>query len=430
MEGAFRMASGPLDGIRILEFTQIIAGPLGCQLLSDLGAEVIKVEPLEGEPWRLSAQFIPRESKTFMGLNRGKKSLALDMSSPKAQEVIHRLMPSIDVVVINYRPDVAARLGIDYDTLRAIRPDLVYLDNTAFGREGEWANRPGYDIVVQAFSGLMSGVGKVDEKGTPLVPPPTADTTTGYSIVGGVLAALFYRERTGKGQKVETSLLVNALTTHMSAFAEVPAADAAQRGGFLAALELARSNGVPYHEFLKQRDQLLRAAAGLGNIYYRCFLTKDGAIALGALSASLRAKIRATLGVEHNRDEPGYDSTDPEQQKVDLALVEQVEAMIRQETSEYWEQRFTAGGVPVAPVLFTQELIDHPQVQANGYVVELEHELAGPVRMQAPPWKMSESPPAAQGASPVLGRHNDEILAATGYSSEDIEAMRAEGVIL
>ena len=174
--------TGPLDGIRVLEFTQIIAGPLGCMLLADLGAEVIKVEPPQGEPWRLQGQFIPLESKTFQSLNRGKRSLSLDVSRPEAQAAIHRLVQDMDVVVINYRPDVAARLSIDYDTLRAIKPNLIYLDNTAFGREGPWADRPGYDIVVQAASGLTAAVGKTDDKGTPIVGPAVADATTGYAV--------------------------------------------------------------------------------------------------------------------------------------------------------------------------------------------------------------------------------------------------------
>ena len=169
------MASGPLDGVRVLEFTQIIAGPLSCQLLADLGADVVKIEPPHGEPWRLNAQFVPLESKTFQGLNRGKRSLAIDLGHPDARDVIYKLIPEIDVVVINYRPDVPEKLGIDYETLRSIRPDLIYADNTAFGREGPWANRPGYDIVVQAASGLMAGLSKLDDRGNPKVGGAYAD---------------------------------------------------------------------------------------------------------------------------------------------------------------------------------------------------------------------------------------------------------------
>lgn len=423
------MASGPLNGIRLLEFTQIIAGPMGCQLLADLGADVIKVEPPEGEPWRLNAMFMPKESKTFMGLNRGKKSFAVNLAHPQSREAIHRLVKDMDVVVINYRPDVAARLGIDYETLSAIKPDLIYMDNTAFGREGPYADRPGYDIVVQAFSGLTGAVAKVDERGNPLTGPAVADTTTAYAICAGVLAALFHRQRTGEGQKVETSLLINALTIHMSQFDDIPAADGAVREGFLKALADARATGVSYAEFLKTRDAMLRAGQA-GNVYYRCYLTQDGALAIGALSAGLRAKVRATLGIEHNRDEPGYDPLNPAQRAIDLALTEKVEAMFKEQPTAYWDKRLTDGGVPVAPILFVQELADQEQVQANGYVVDLFHDLAGPVRMQAAPWKMSKTPPAPETASPVLGAHTDEVLAGAGYSADQIAAMRAAGAIL
>ncbi len=386
------MSSGPLNGIKILEFTQIIAGPLGCMLLADLGAEVIKVEPPTGEPWRLQGQFVPFESKTFQSLNRGKLSLSIDVSRTEAQQAIHRLVEEMDVVVINYRPDVAPRLGIDYDTLRAIRPDLIYVDNTAFGRRGPWADRPGYDIVVQAASGLTAAVGKTDDKGTPVVGPAVADATTGYALAWGVCAALFHRERTGVGQMVETSLLANALMLQHTSFMELPAADAEQRAAFKQALDDAREQGTPYADFLKERTTLLRAAAG-ATIYYRNFLTKDGAIAIGALSATLRQKVRDVLGVEHNRDEPGYDPVDPAQREHDLVLTTEVEAMLHSETTDHWVRAFEEGGVPVSPIYFVQELIDHEQVIANGYVVELERDLTGPQRMPGTPITMSASPP-------------------------------------
>lgn len=423
------MASGPLDGIRVLEFTQIIAGPLGCQFLADLGAEVIKIEPPTGEPWRLAAQFIPLESKTFIGLNRGKKSLAINLANDKSKEAIHRLVNDIDVVVINYRPDVAKRLGIDYETLSQIKPDIIYLDNTAWGRDGHLADRPGYDIVVQAFSGMMSSVGKITDAGAPQVGPAYADTTTGYAICSGVLAALFHRERTGEGQKVETSLLINALTTHMSAFHSVPVADQIQRDSFLHTLTESREAGTPYSEVLQKRDDLLKTAAQ-GNVYYRVFETADGAIAIGALSASLRKKVRAAVGFEHNRDEPGYDPVNSAQLVIDASVIAQVEGIFLSRDTNQWEEVLTTGGVPCAPVKFVQELLDDEQVVSNNYVIELEHELAGPIKMQAPPWKMSKTPPTPQGASPSLGRHTDELLTEIGYSESDIADLRQNGAIL
>lgn len=423
------MTSGPLDGIRVLEFTQIIAGPLGCQFLADLGAEVIKIEPPSGEPWRLAAQFIPLESKTFIGLNRGKKSLAINLANEKSREAIHRLVNEIDVVVINYRPDVAKRLEIDYETLSAIKSDIIYLDNTAWGREGHLADRPGYDIVVQAFSGMMSSVGKVTDAGAPQVGPAYADTTTGYAICSGVLAALFHRERTGEGQKVETSLLINALTTHMSAFHSVPVADQIQRDSFLQMLSESRDTGIPYLDVLRKRDELLKTAAQ-GNVYYRVFETADGAIAIGALSASLREKVRTTVGFEHNRDEDGYDPQNQAQLAIDASVIAHVEGIFAGHNTDEWERILTAGGVPCAPVKFVQELLEDEQVISNNYVIELEHELAGPIKMQAPPWKMSKTPPAPRGASPTLGRHTDELLAEVGYSESEIADLRQNGAIL
>jgi crotonobetainyl-CoA:carnitine CoA-transferase CaiB-like acyl-CoA transferase len=178
-----------------------------------MGAEVVKVEHPEGDPWRMFAQFLPGESKAYQGLNRGKRSLVLALQKPEAQAVVHRLIPEIDVVVINYRPDVPAKLGIDYVTLRAIREDLIHVDNTAFGRQGPLAQSPGYDIIAQAISGLMVREGKFDpESGTPKGSlTPISDYGTGLAIAWGVCAALYHRERTGEGQMVESMLLQTAL---------------------------------------------------------------------------------------------------------------------------------------------------------------------------------------------------------------------------
>jgi CoA:oxalate CoA-transferase len=427
------MASGPLDGVRVLEFGQIIAGPLGCSLLSDLGAEVIKVEPPQGEPWRLNAQFMPGESKGFQALNRGKKSLAIDVGRPEAREAIYRLMPSVDVVVINYRPDVARRLGIDYETLSKIRTDLVYCDNTAFGRKGDRADLPGYDIVVQALSGLMAMVGKFDDKGLPQTPLAFADILTAYAIVGGVCAALFERARSGRGQKLETSLLVNSLMLQGAQFMSLPAADAELRASFFTTRDEALARGMSFAE-LRAKVNASMTPSGTtgnssGNVYYRTFHTSDGVIAVGALSAGLREKVRQVLNLEHNRDAPDYDPTDPAQQETDRRIVAAVEALIASRSCDYWEEAFRKGGVPVSRVNFPPEMLEHPQVTANDYAVELQHELSGPQWMVAPPWKMSLTPPAAQSAAPPLGRDTDSILSAAGYSAEEIESMRAAGLI-
>ena len=427
------MASGPLDGVRILEFTQIIAGPFGCMLLADMGAEVIKVEPPGGEPWRLNAQFIPLESKTYQGLNRGKRSLALDLQRPEAQEAIHRLVKDIDVVVSNYRPDVPARLNIDYETLRKIKPDLVYVDSTAFGRKGPWADKGGYDIVVQGASGMTASGGRFDDDGNPILPGPiaTADYTTGYSIAWGVCAALFYRQRTGEGQLVETSLLANAMTVQGGSVMSLPPADTTFRQPFVDYLDKAHAESTSYKEMVHQRQAMVRGRQA-GNIYYRNYFTADGAIAIGNLSASLRQKMRDALGIEYDpRDhDPDYDPRSAEAQSFGTELIAKTEAQIVAQPSKYWVALLEAHGVPVAEILFPEELDRQEQVIENGYIVELEHDLTGPQTMVAPPHKMSVSPPQAQGASPPLGRDTDAILASAGYNTEEIASLRDSGAIL
>ena len=424
------MASGPFVGIRILEFTQIIAGPLGCMLLSDMGAEVIKVEPIDGEPWRLQAQFVPLESKQYQALNRGKQSLSMDLARPEMQAAIHRLVKDIDVVVINYRPDVAARLGIDYETLSATRPDLIYVDSTAFGRKGPLAQRPGYDIVVQSFSGLTAAGGRFDENGNPTLPggQPTADNQTGYAIAWAVSAALFHRERTGRGQLVETSLLANALMVQYGSFMSLPAADEMLRGALLNRLEAARESGQSYRDFVEERRALMRQR-GFGSIYYRCFNTQDGAIAVGCLSVQLREKMRQAIDVTDIRDEPDYDPLAHESQAFAAELTARVEAMIAGDTTDHWVELLESAGVPVSAIEFVETLDRHAQVVENDYVISLEHDLTGPQTQVAPPLKMSDSPPQAQGAAPPLGRDNDATLASVGYSEAEIAEMRASGAI-
>jgi crotonobetainyl-CoA:carnitine CoA-transferase CaiB-like acyl-CoA transferase len=426
---ATTMATGPLDGIRVLEFTQIIAGPFACQNLADMGAEVIKVEPPEGEPWRQFSQFMPGEAKYFQSLNRGKKSLVLALQEPAAQEIVHRLMPEIDVVVVNYRPDVPARLRIDYDTLSKIKPNLIYVDNTAFGRKGPWSHRPGYDVVVQAVSGLMAGEGKVDADGAPeaIRSTPIADYGTGLAIAWGVCAALYHRERTGEGQLITSTLLNTALAFQGSVVFDLPVADemVRMRMGRLHQLE---EQGAPYPDLVAAHNPMKVLAAG--NIYYRAYATKDGALAVGALSASLWAKVRKAIGTEFlGMADPQYNPLDAAWQAKAHTAVAEVEQILRSKTTEEWMEIFDREGVPAGPVNFPEDLIDDPQVQANEMMVSLDHELAGPQRQVGPILGMSKTPLAAQGASPRLGADTDDYVRRAGYSDAEIAKLREQGLI-
>ena len=423
------MGSGPLDGIKVLEFTQILAGPSACAHLADMGAEVIKVEPPGGEPWRVAQEFIPGESKWFHQLNRGKQSLVLKLDEPEAQEIVHRLIPETDVVVINYRPDVAARLKIDYDSLSVLRPDLIYVDNTAFGRKGPWEHRPGYDIVAQAASGLMASEGKVSPEGQPQMIASTAlaDYATGLAMAWGTCGALFHRERTGEGQYVESTLLQTAMFFQMERVMRLPVADE-MNVARMERVHALRDGGGSYPELLDAYDP--RKVLGKINSVYRPYTTKDGALAIGALSAALRAKVRKAIGTDFlGADDPAFNPLDPEWVANAAEQVQAIEETMKTKTTADWMEIFDREGVPASPVNFAEDLPDDPQVIENEMMVELDHELSGPEQQVAPILKFSKTPLEAQGSSPPLGRDTARIVAGVGFSDEEIAAMQARGVI-
>lgn len=399
-------------------------------MLADMGADVIKIEPLEGEPWRLALQFIPGESKTYMSLNRGKRSLPLDLSKPAAARLVREMIPEVDVVIINARPDVPAKLGIDYETLSAINPRLIYCDNTAFGRRGPDSYRPGYDLIIQAMSGLMAAEGKIVD-GVPRMITSTAvaDFATGIAVAWGVCAALFHRERSGKGQMVETTLLATALGVQTSGFMEIDAYDAEQRREFLTVLEAMREAGASYEEIDEQHQRMMNPWR-TGNVYYRTYQAKDGAIAVACLSDRLRKRVADVLGLDDPRFSPGYDPFSEEAVKRGEELVKEAEGLFRLRPAAEWLETFDRAGVPAGPVRYVQEMMDDEQVVANGLAAELEHSLAGRVRMVGPIINMSETPLEARSASPALGEHTDEILSAMGYGADKIAALKAEGATL
>jgi crotonobetainyl-CoA:carnitine CoA-transferase CaiB-like acyl-CoA transferase len=349
------MPTGPLDNVRVLEFAQIYAGPLAGLLMADLGAEVIKVESFEGDPWRHYQAFAPFESRGFHSMNRGKKSIAVDLKQPSGLQAIERLVARCDVVITNLRPDVLARLGIDYDALRRIRPDLVYALSTAWGSEGPGALEPAFDLIAQAASGLMAGAARLGPRGNPITPGGAAyvDYFTGYSLALAVCAALVHRQRTGVGQLVETSMLVNTLMVQNAAFMSVPAADRGQREELLGELTRMRERGASFPEQMAARRKLLHAEEGTGP-YYRTYLTRDGAIAVGGLAPQFRKRMQEVLGITGGAGAAGGE------------LVERIEHAIREQNTEYWLSLFRAADVPVTPIHFIEELERHPQVRANG----------------------------------------------------------------
>lgn len=405
--------AGPLTGIRVLEFSQVIAAPFAGQILADLGARVLKIEPPGGESWRLQAAFVPTESKTFQCLNRGKQSVTLRLNLPEASRIVHQLVPEMDVVLINYRPDAPAKFGIDYETLSAINPDLVYVDLTAFGRRGEWAARPGYDGAVQAISGLMAAEGKTrPDEGSPatIASSAIADYSSGYVMADAVISGLFHREMTGEGQMIECSLLASALNLQPHVVMEHPLADSAKRNPARDLRRKRASEGAAYTELLA-----IRSSEPPDNIYHRAYLTADGGIVIAAETPDQIDRVYAYFALA--------------QDKVDEADVQALERVIESSTTADWLDRLAAHGIPVAPLQFSEEMIRHPQVIDNGWLVHLQHEVTGPQTQIALPLTFSASRLSQPKASPPLGRDTEAVLTRLGYSSDEVAHLRDQGVI-
>ena len=418
--------NGPLHGLKVLELSEIIAAPYAAMLLADMGADVVKVEPPWGEPWRLFRQFVPLESRTFMAVNRGKRSLPLDLAKPEGREIVHRLAAGADVVVVNYRPDVPARLGVDYDTLRALNPRLVYCENTAFGRGGPMGHLPGYDIIVQATSGLMASEGK-EAGGVPQhLFNPVVDVCTGVAMAWAVCAALYHREKTGQGQRVEADLLSTALALQLQRFLRVDVEDAQVQEELLRDLGRAQSGGAGYPEL----QDLYRGfhTNAPDNIYYRTYRTRDGFLAVGCLSESLRGKFLEAMGLESSTDPAAVSEDGLGAGGADLAA--EAEARFLERTSAEWVAFLQGAGVPCAPVRFTEELLEDGGLDANGMAVELEHHLVGNLKMAGALVRMDGAPLSPGPASPALGQHTDEILAELGYDEAGIRDLRGRGVTL
>ena len=419
--------AGPLQGVKVVEFTEIIAGPLAGMLLADMGAEVTKVEPPWGDPWRLTQSFSPTESRSFLAYNRGKRSLTLDLTSTGASKILSRLIPRADVVLVNYRPDVAAKLGVDYESLSGLNPRLIYCENTAFGRSGPDAERPGYDIIIQAMSGLMAAEGKLVE-GTPqhIWSSPLVDTAAGFCLAWCVCGALYSRERTGRGQMIETTLLGTALMLLGSRVAQVESLDRKNRDDTLEGLSAMREAGIPFEEMVEiyQKEH----PPTYGTMYYRTYQTKNGAIAVGCLSDPLRRRLLDVLDLNDIRFEADYDPKSPEAADWNAGLIREASRIFRNKTTIEWLELLENRGIPAGPVRFVEELLDDPQVAANHLVVDLEHRDAGKIRMAGLLASFSDTPLEAL-APPALGQHSDAVLQELGYTREQIEAWREAGVI-
>ena len=420
--------AGPLSGVRVLEFGSFVAGPFAAQMLADLGADVIKVEPPTGDPWRSHMTFAPYESRVFIALNRGKRSICIDLKQPEGVEVCHALVRSADAVLSNNRPDTAAKLKFDHKTLMRVNPSLVYCDITAYGARGPKKDEPGFDLITQGYTGAMASEGKV-MRGHPVPVRSSSfiDYSTGYAIVNAILAGLLARERTGKGQLARTSLLGNAIAMQSLSVIRVESAlSAAQKWMDGERVELAE-RGASYAE--QQAEYAKVSTARIYECYYRAYRTKDGAFALGTLAVPPRIRLLRFLGLIDPRIEvPGYDDTTPEAVALAEELVERLEAEFAKRTTAEWITELRKRDIPCEPVRFAEEIVDDEQALANDYVVEMEHPAGGRYRAAGPVVDFESGNPPLR-PSPMLGQHSREVLAELGLEEARIDRLFDAGAV-
>jgi crotonobetainyl-CoA:carnitine CoA-transferase CaiB-like acyl-CoA transferase len=387
-------AVGPLSGICVLDLSGYIAGPYGCTLLADLGAEVIKIEPPAGDQLRHYPSTLEGESRAFLGTNRGKRGIVLDLKQPEGLEVLMRLVKSADVLVHNFRPAVAPRLGITYEQLKRVNPRIIYCALTGFGETGPMKDKAGYDQVLQSMTGICTFQGRDEPE---IVYGSVVDFYAAALIAYGVSSALFHREKTGEGQAVNVSLLQAAL--------------AMQSGRFIWA------EGEPRDVSRDMRS------GGITGIHP----TREGYIYLSANTAHFWQALCELTGLPELATNPNYDTIRKRAQRA-AELIPILRTALMARTAVEWEAIF-GENVPCSAVRSIDQMFDHPQVVAEGLVHEFEHPTVGSYRGMVAPLKFSASSPDVPCAAPALGEHTDRILADSGYSEEEIEGLRRKGVI-
>jgi crotonobetainyl-CoA:carnitine CoA-transferase CaiB-like acyl-CoA transferase len=415
--------AGALDGIRVVDFSEYIAGPYCTMMLADMGADVVKVERPEGDAWRHTAPLEPYEGRGFLGVNRGKRAVALDLARDTGREVARRLAATADVVVVNYRPGVASRLGLDYSSLSAANPGLIYCENTAFGSVGPYSGRPGFDLLSQATTGMILYENKLD-RGTPsyIATVAVADLSAGMQMAFAIVSALFARLQSARGQHIETSLFAAGLAAQYRPLLSVEERDRPVREGFLQELAEARRNGATSQETIELRGQYVPLRGR--NNYYRVYETRDGLLAVACLNNRQRRALRDLLGISDPTIEgTQYDWFSEEARRVHRESTSAMEESFRGRTTQQWLASLDNVDVPCAPVQFPEELFGDPHVEANGLIQTLNHPVLGDLKMPACPMSMSETAAGSNRPPPTLGQHNREVLGEIGYSTEEIDAL-------
>ncbi|NOQ87119.1 MAG: CoA transferase [Deltaproteobacteria bacterium] len=391
-----------LEGIKVLDLSRALAGPYCTMMLADMGAEVIKIEmPGRGDDSRSwGPPFVEGESAYFMSINRNKKSITLNMKSDKSTEIVHKLIKQSDVLVENFRPGAMERLGLGYEQVKAMNPRIIYCSISGFGQDGPYRMLPGFDQVLQGMGGLMSITGELG--GPPIkVGVAIADISGGMFASNGILVALYNREKTGKGQMVDVSLLDSqvAWLTYRA-------------GAYFASGEVPQPMGsghpviVPYQAF-KAKDVFINIAVGNDQLWER---------------------FCKAVSLENVMNDPKF-ATNAKRVENREEIVKIISDLIVTKDGEEWLKILTDAGIPCGPIYTVDKVFADPQVLHREMVKELDHPKAGKVKVTGIPIKLSDTPGEVETAPPVLGQHTQEVLTELGYNDKDLEKLKQEKVI-
>ena len=392
----------PLDDVTVLDLSHALAGPFASTMLGDYGAEIIKIEPLEGEIARAwGPPFYGDEAAYFVNLNRNKKSLALDLKHPEGKALFFRLLDRADVVLENLRVGTVAKLGIDYARARERQPRIIYCSISGFGQDGPYRDRAALDLVVQAESGMISITGEPGGSGV-RAGVSIADITAGMYAAFGILAALHARQHTGRGQFIDVSMLEGQLGI-LSGMVGAYVADGIVPGPL----------GTAYGALLP----------------YQTFHTKTRDIAIGIGSDKLWRTFCPLVGLAPMVDDPRY-ASNARRNANRLSLVAALQEAFLTRTYEEWEAVLLPAGIPMGAINTIDQVVEHAQVRARGALVQNTHPVAGTIQMTAPPVRLSETPGAVRIPAPLLGEHTEQVLRERlGMESVEIARLKASRVI-
>jgi crotonobetainyl-CoA:carnitine CoA-transferase CaiB-like acyl-CoA transferase len=390
-----------LEGIRVLDFTQMMMGPWATQFLGDMGADVIKVErPGVGE-WerglRSTGDLIDGQSPFFLAMNRNKKSLTLNLKDARARDVVLRLVDSCDLVVENFRPGVMDRLGLGYEALAAVRPSIVYVSGSGFGQSGPYVDRPGQDLLIQAMSGLAAYGGRADD---PPMPSGSSivDASTALLLAFASMVGLVHALRTGEGQRIDVSLFDTAIALQCQEIAA----------------------------FLNVERRFERSRAGIGGAWlsapFGIYRTADGHLALAMASLAVIGELLEDSRLaEYDDPRRAYDGRDEVYELVQARLVER--------TTAEWIELLATKDVWCAPVQDFAEVVGDPQVAHNELLTTVEHPDGRELRVVGVPMRFSRTPGSIRSGPPAVGQHTDEMLSLLGFDDAEIRSLRDDGVV-